>query len=686
MTAARQPRSPLLRAATVVGRLTHRPGCLLALLLAVNAVARPYANLAHDARLYSVQVLNRLEGGTFADDLFLRYGSQDQFSLFSTLVALPVALLGLRNAFFLLYLGFNALFFLALMRLVLALLRDRAVAVAALLYLAVVPLPFGGLYVFTVHESFLTPRLLANALVLFALERVVRGRFTAALALLVPALLAHPLMALPGCLIWAGCLAVQRCHRQLLIASVASAAVLGTALLAYEPLGVRVFGAMDEDWRAMVRDASAYNFPALWTGADWLNVAVSLAVPALAAGSIARRDVRSRRFMLVALAVGAVGLAGTVLGAVLPYALLFQGQPYRALWVLKALQIPLGFVLIRRWAGAESVCHRLTALGLLFYFGLGTFLPAEVALPVIILPILLLRAWAIGEDCSSRPAMWRLGATAIVAAAFAWTAFIWAVLIAFRGEFIGRLEALDYAQRFVGNVGPYCWLIVIGWGLHRVLSRGMRPWVFTAVAVALCVAYQGIFYVVPNVGPYRAACTRDGADVAFAQDFLARQRGPAGALPTVYSVWGRIDYVWVDLHAKSYFDWAQVVGVIFERRTAEEGRRRAALVRRFEMDRLRGDAVLIPDVFKESLVRLFGAGFDCSGPTRDDLARLCREPGVDYLILKHEFPGLAAAQNGRVFIYDCRQVRAALDGPGAGPALAAATRPGAPHARGTDAP
>ena len=118
----------------------------------------------------------------------------------------------------------------------------------------------------------------------------------------------------------------------------------------------------------MVRDASAYNFPSEWGMPDWLNVAMSLAGAYLGDGNAAPwgDHARRRRFLQVSVAVGIAGILGTALGAELPYALLFQGQPYRALWILKALQVPLGFWLIRRWACTAELPRRIAALGLLF--------------------------------------------------------------------------------------------------------------------------------------------------------------------------------------------------------------------------------------------------------------------------------------------------------------------------------
>ena len=74
----------------------------------------PVSITGHDARLYSLQALNQAENGAYANDVFLSYGSQDQYSVFSRLVGPMVAAIGLRTVFFLLYLIFNTLFLWAL--------------------------------------------------------------------------------------------------------------------------------------------------------------------------------------------------------------------------------------------------------------------------------------------------------------------------------------------------------------------------------------------------------------------------------------------------------------------------------------------------------------------------------------------------------------------------------------------
>src|ERR1700733_3270448 len=104
MTTIRFPSEWIASAHDAFAGLAEKPWTLFWLLLAVNTVTFPYAGITHDTRLYSIQVLNQVEDGTYSDDLFFRYGSQDQYSLFSRLAAPLVRGLGLAPAFFVLFL------------------------------------------------------------------------------------------------------------------------------------------------------------------------------------------------------------------------------------------------------------------------------------------------------------------------------------------------------------------------------------------------------------------------------------------------------------------------------------------------------------------------------------------------------------------------------------------------------
>lgn len=676
------PSSPSLswfdRVQLALHDLAERRGLLLLLLLALNALARPYAGVIHDAKLYAVQVLNLAEPGTFADDLFLRFGSQDDYTLFSRGAVPLVRLLGVESAFFLLYLVFNSLFLFGLQRLILALIRDRAAAVLALFYACVAPLPYGGMGIFVANEAFFTARLIACALVLHALADLLAHRFGRATVLLSVALLIHPLMAFGGVLVLAAYLGVTYLRAWMLTALLAGGALLVGAALSYEPVVARL-GTVDPEWHAAILAITEYNFPLRWGPLDWLNTAACFIAASVAAFDLHCGDVRRERFAGALLLAGAIGLAGTITASLLPYALPFQGQPYRVLWILKAAQVGYAFEAIAQYRRAPGALKRLAALIPLLLLSVTHGIAPEFVLLALPVPIMAL-AFRIAYPGSDRATwLWWSGSRGIIVGAGAWAVYKCAVVSSRLGELRPYLDGHDYPMQYLGNLGPVLWLVGVTWLLVRLREAGRLEQTLRWACPALALALQLPAFALPCLPGYREALTRDGADLAFAREYLAGRRAPGRSALTVYCNLGRVDRVWIDLHAQSYFDGLQLAGVMFQRRTALEGRRRARLVRAFEFERLRRDEFLMTESGKRACRLLFEGDFDEPAPDEADLARLCREPGLDYLVLTSPIAGLPAATNGHVHVYDCRAVRAALrlPEPETAPALAA---------RRTDAP
>ena len=75
------------------------------------------------------------------------------------------------------------------------------------------------------------------------------------------------------------------------------------------------------------------------------------------------------------------------------------------------------------------------------------------------------------------------------------------------------------------------------------------------------------------------------------------------------------------------------------------------------MHRQRHTGPFMDDVKKVGMENLFRIPFDSPDPSLDDLVKLCQEPGLDYVVAPHEFPGLYSASNGRVFVYECYKVK-----------------------------
>ena len=225
--------------------LADQPIVLVLVLLAANALARPYAGFLQDARLYTAQVLNHVEHGIYDNDLFFRFGSQDQYSAFSRFMAPLVSLLGLQLAFFVGYLASNFLFIAALVALMPLLVKDRLLALVAMFYVAIQPLEYCTNHVFYVQEPFLTPRLPAAGLVLFGLAKLLQGRLAASFVLMVLAGLMHPLIATGGFLIWGGVAMVEKLGWRWTLSALAIAVVAVTAFLATPTVAGRWLGDMD---------------------------------------------------------------------------------------------------------------------------------------------------------------------------------------------------------------------------------------------------------------------------------------------------------------------------------------------------------------------------------------------------------------------------------------------------------
>src|SRR5262249_7167521 len=93
-------------------RLIASPLSLVCLALLANAVFQPYLGLFHDARLYAFYLESRLEPAQgFDQDLYLVYGSQDRYSLFSILMLPVVRLVGLDAGMFVVYVLSKVLLF-----------------------------------------------------------------------------------------------------------------------------------------------------------------------------------------------------------------------------------------------------------------------------------------------------------------------------------------------------------------------------------------------------------------------------------------------------------------------------------------------------------------------------------------------------------------------------------------------
>jgi hypothetical protein len=194
-------------------------------------------------------------------------------------------------------------------------------------------------------------------------------------------------------------------------------------------------------------------------------------------------------------------------------------------------------------------------------------------------------------------------------------------------------------------------------------STGASPLQWCAL-IAIVLFVPTAIFATQQIRSVRENHSRLGNDMAFVAEFVRVQSETSPPVmyswpkcPQIYCSLGRPDLLWIDVHATCYFDILQTAGVMFNRATANEIDRRIGLVNKFEMARQRKEEVFLDDARKLGMENLFKLSFNSPDPARADLIKLCQEPGLDYVVIPQEFPGLYSATNGRVYVYECYKVR-----------------------------
>ena len=359
--------------------------CGVIWLLAFYFLCRPYRGVRHDAQIYFGQAQLHLTPQWMSLDLFFQHGSQDRYSIFSTLFA------PLLGAFGMIHAEIGALLVLHGLSLAATWYLVRRVPAPArwamLAVVAVMPHFYGGAMTFSFFEPFLTARSLAEPFCILALAALDRGRLTWAALCLVLALLAHPLLAIPAWIV-AWYLLCER-DRRWLWAGFALAAPAAAGWLGIAPFD-GLFKRFDTAWYEHVFQTNGFDFLQVWGKETWTLTGFDLAVLAIVSVDAAfplRRLCRAAAVTGVALML-VTGLLVDGLHLVLPT----QLQLWRVMWIvhlLALLSLYPGLVMLWRRGQVGRLAAAMVALAAVivngqpqtsYLFGAAAIFVAVVAL------------------------------------------------------------------------------------------------------------------------------------------------------------------------------------------------------------------------------------------------------------------------------------------------------------------
>ena len=295
--------------------------------LLIWMLQHPYAGLFHDSCLYALLALERIHPAALSTDVFVKFGSQDTYTIFSPLFASAILLLGLDAAAAVGTLLSHAVFFGGAWLLARRLMSAR-MALLVLGLLAAVPSFYGASAVFRYVEDFLTPRVIAEGLTLMALASWLGSRKRMAVLCLLAGMLLHPIMTCAGVVMLTllyGVIPRPRTGLALLALPFALSFALVT-LISSGPLA-----RFDPEWLTRINQTAGYLFVLEWSQDDWIRIA--LPSSALLVGFLTTHKGLVRDLCCAALGTAVSGLLVSLIFCDLLHIQLFtQLQAWRWLW------------------------------------------------------------------------------------------------------------------------------------------------------------------------------------------------------------------------------------------------------------------------------------------------------------------------------------------------------------------
>lgn len=599
---------------------------------------QPYRGVRHDATLYAGQALSHRFPNLATADFFFAGGSQDQFTLFTRLLEVMTAHLGMASADFLLLAASRVIAVWAFWSMTEGWPVSRRWL--ALLCVAGLSHMFGAGHIFQVLEPFVSARSMAEPLAFVALALLLRDRLGWAIAALLLSLVCHPLVGIPAAIVgWFYLIAKDR---RWAWAALALVPVVGLAWAGISPFD-RLRLQFDAEWFGVISVMNTHVFLSRWDGWDWLllvsNVAVLLVSLHGEQGPLARLSRASLAATAVLFAVTFVGadLFGNVL--------ITQLQLWRV----------------------QSVMHMMFVLWL---------------------PTLLLRLW-------QRNLMGRIAALALVGAITAvtqgvmnsWVLMVWATAtwaMSMRGTTLSpAIMRVAFGATVLAVVGL---LVFIAYGVTYEINMHLQgtairhpaslPFHLAASGVTLFVILlagaarpgpAGRAFTAVLVAALAVALWQWDQRTPWSRYLEAEHPAPhpfEAAIPPTAQVWweeGDLAPVWLLLHRPSFAAQGQYSGLLFSRQASLTGAARAPLM--FDANRLTERCRMIEN---SVLVRLDASACALS---REALVSFCTRPGPhpDFVVTSAhlDLPPVATwrfdPRDGSrpldYALYDCAKVR-----------------------------
>ncbi|WP_158091062.1 hypothetical protein [Marivita geojedonensis] len=497
-----------------------------------------------------LQALHRIEPEVFGQDLFLKFGSQDSFTIFSSIYAPVVELLKPGGAHLFLWMVGQVIWFAALVILAVTVFGRKRQALLAIIA-AIVLSPTYGKGMLEYGEAFVTPRIFVEALSMISIALASRNSILPSYGMLLAAFLVHPLMALPGVVIVA-LLTLPIVKIVVPIALTGSLIVFGLAQAEVEPF-TRVLTTYDDKWLAIVSERSRHAFVQ-----DWIFLgALYASLPAVTLSFVAWKGRGFARSIAIAtLVTGSLLLIMSWIGGdILSNVFLLNLQLWRSLWLVTLIGNLFAVYVVYLLKGDQRT--RACLVVALVFNAIETLVVGIPLASTLVLFMAGISFWATSSLAGGLKRAAQLISTTGVAAA---TLLLFAEIFVQTGS-KETAELLELLFRFSLIVGIFSLLI------SRAVIQNASPVTTIGISLVLLISSFTLADSRDERARYLASTHPPDADI---RALLSGR--------TVYWEDGT-DILWFKIRKPSFYSCTQGAGVMFYRDTALEFSRRGEILR-----------------------------------------------------------------------------------------------------------
>ncbi|MBU1193827.1 MAG: hypothetical protein KKD67_03065 [Proteobacteria bacterium] len=267
--------------------------------------------------------------------------------------------LGLTSASFVLYVLSKTLFFLSIILFFRQFCKNTSIAFLAAVIISLHDMHY---IFFDLNEAFLTPRIAAQSLSLFALRAVLQHRFAQTIVFLLSSALFHPIMAVGAgiivCITWI----LHQEWRFMVFSAIILFACCFILFILHPAFfqNLNIMQAFDPQWRAIVLERAPYLFPDQWPTGEWKLIFTSMAVALISCFFLTKDP---KKMVIAAIATLGLCLFLTfVFTYIFALSLPIQIQFWRAFWILRILNPLLCMVLVCTFWEKNNFWYQLAAL------------------------------------------------------------------------------------------------------------------------------------------------------------------------------------------------------------------------------------------------------------------------------------------------------------------------------------